>query len=91
MNEELGYSPTSTLKQNHDQAQAQAQTQPDNLVNPPDTKTSPSGEEWISGIPLLMVVAGVTLIVFLTMLDVSIVATVCTLSTYFCGRDRDRL
>ncbi|CEL09673.1 hypothetical protein ASPCAL12806 [Aspergillus calidoustus] len=36
---------------------------------------NPAPEEWISGIPLFMVVSGVTLVVFLMLLDTSIVAT----------------
>ncbi|KAL2851333.1 major facilitator superfamily domain-containing protein [Aspergillus pseudodeflectus] len=36
---------------------------------------TPAPEEWISGIPLFMVVSGVTLVVFLMLLDTSIVAT----------------
>jgi hypothetical protein len=37
---------------------------------------NPAPEEWISGIPLFMVISGVTLVVFLMLLDTSIVATV---------------
>ncbi|KAL2816420.1 major facilitator superfamily domain-containing protein [Aspergillus cavernicola] len=36
---------------------------------------SPTDQEWISGAPLLMVFSGVTLVVFLVLLDTSIVAT----------------
>ncbi|KAL3486545.1 major facilitator superfamily domain-containing protein [Aspergillus germanicus] len=36
---------------------------------------NPAPEEWISGIPLFMVISGVTLVVFLMLLDTSIVAT----------------
>ncbi|KAL4880586.1 major facilitator superfamily domain-containing protein [Aspergillus karnatakaensis] len=37
--------------------------------------TSPTGEEWLSGIPLFLVISGVTLVVFLMLLDTSIIAT----------------
>ncbi|KAL4735676.1 major facilitator superfamily domain-containing protein [Aspergillus similis] len=39
-------------------------------------------EEWISGVPLLLVTAGVTLVIFLMLLDTSIVSTIVFL-TFF--------
>ncbi|KAH8432704.1 uncharacterized protein LDX57_010331 [Aspergillus melleus] len=40
------------------------------------TKNSADEHEWIQGIPLFMVLAGVTLVVFLMLLDVAILSTV---------------
>jgi hypothetical protein len=41
-------------------------------------------EEWVSGVPLLLVNAGVTLVIFLMLLDTSIVSTVGS-SVLFCA------
>ncbi|KAL4808102.1 major facilitator superfamily domain-containing protein [Aspergillus unguis] len=38
-------------------------------------KSPEAPEEWISGVPLFMVIAGITLVIFLMLLDVSIVST----------------
>lgn len=40
------------------------------------TNKAPDDHEWIQGIPLFMVLAGVTLVVFLMLLDVAILSTV---------------
>ncbi|KAL4798396.1 major facilitator superfamily domain-containing protein [Aspergillus venezuelensis] len=54
----------------------------DSITKPsPDDTSTPvepndaAGEEWISGVPLFMVVAGITLVIFLMLLDTSIIAT----------------
>ncbi|KAL4945539.1 hypothetical protein BDV06DRAFT_219227 [Aspergillus oleicola] len=47
---------------------------PGNASTPTQPIEAPA-EEWISGVPLFMVVAGITLVMFLMLLDTSIIAT----------------
>lgn len=48
-----------------------------NLTNPISIAGEEHQDKWIKGIPLLMVTSGITLVIFLMLLDMSILSTVC--------------
>jgi hypothetical protein len=48
-----------------------------NLTNPISNAGEEHPDKWIKGIPLLMVTSGITLVIFLMLLDMSILSTVC--------------
>ncbi|KAL2817541.1 major facilitator superfamily domain-containing protein [Aspergillus granulosus] len=74
-------SSSSSLSSLTQQATNQIDPTPQLMLDEPpkpteaDTNVTPGAEEWIDGVPLFMVISGVTLVVFLMLLDTSIVAT----------------
>lgn len=53
------------------------QAGPDDATSPTPDGSEQTHQEWIEGFQLFVVMAGITLVIFLMLLDTSIVATVC--------------
>lgn len=53
------------------------QAGPDDAASPTPDGSEHTHQEWIEGFQLFVVMAGITLVIFLMLLDTSIVATVC--------------
>ncbi|KAL4865430.1 hypothetical protein BDV12DRAFT_200170 [Aspergillus spectabilis] len=68
-------SSTASLKEDKNESHPAQVTSGPESPNEPTTEASPTEGDWITGFPLFIVLTGITLVVFLMLLDVSIVAT----------------
>lgn len=72
-----GQETASVKGEGFNDAHLEPQAGPDDATSPTPDGTEQTHQEWIEGFQLFVVMAGITLVIFLMLLDTSIVATVC--------------